>query len=470
MPFITVEDELVKKSVTDVGNKFITRYLPELDAMAVKVYLFALYICQNGQNFYTPEDFAKKLNLTEDELKKYFEYLDEFELIAITSYTPFEIKILDVDNLSGKPKRLHPEKYEGLYEEIQALLAGRMVSQNEFRDYLVLLEDYSFERNALVMIISYCVNLKGDKISPAYIKKVAESFEREGCTTLAKVEEKLSSYTNATSALIRLFAAMGIKRQPAVEDGELYNKWSEMGFSDDALLCAAKTFKAKTPEKLDRIVLELYNNKKFDPVEIDDYRKSRDSLYSATYKIARCLGIYMDDPAPYVENYTVKWYSFGFDAQSLEKIATYCFLNGLKSFEKADGFIVKLYEEGIVDGDSIEEYLDRLAEDDKFIRKIFDACGLTRKIIPHDRQLLDVWRGWGFDGEMISAAASRAASAGNPVAYMNNILSSWKNSGIFAVEDIPAAKGGTPAPKKRSVLDKWRSTIEKYSSEGDEEN
>ena len=221
MPFITVEDELVKKSVTDVGNKFITRYLPELDAMAVKVYLFALYICQNGQNFYTPEDFAKKLNLTEDELKKYFEYLDEFELIAITSYAPFEIKILDTDNLSGKPKRLHPEKYEGLYEEIQALLAGRMVSQNEFRDYLVLLEDYSFERNALVMIVSYCVNLKGDKISPAYIKKVAESFEREGCTTLAKVEEKLSSYTNATAALIRLFAAMGIKRQPAVEDGEL---------------------------------------------------------------------------------------------------------------------------------------------------------------------------------------------------------------------------------------------------------
>lgn len=469
MPFITVEDELVKKSVTDVGNKFITRYLPELDAMAVKVYLFALYICQNGQNFYTVEDFAKKLNIDEEQLKKYFEYLDEFELIAITSFTPFEIKILDLDNLSGKPKRLHPEKYEGLYEEIQAIISGRMVSQNEFRDYLILLEDYSFERNALVMIISYCVNLKGDKIAPAYIKKVASSFEAEGCTTVSKVEEKLSSYTNATSALIRLFAVMGIKRQPAVEDGELYNKWTEMGFSDDALLCSAKVFKAKTPEKLDRIVLELYNNKKFDPVEIDDYRKNRDSLYNATYKIARSLGVYVDDPAPYVENYTVKWYSFGFNAMSLEKIATYCFLNGAKSFEKADEFITKLYEEGIVDDDSVNIYLDKLAEDDKFIRSIFELCGLTRKVIPHDRQLLSLWRSWGFTDEMISAAAQRSASAGNPVAYMNNVLSSWKNSGIFTPEQIPAGKP-TTAPQKRSVLDKWRSAVEKYSSGDDEEN
>ncbi len=469
MPFITVEDELVKKSVTDVGNKFITRYLPELDAMAVKVYLFALYICQNGQNYYTFGDFAKKLNMDEEQLAKYFEYLDEFELIAITSYTPFEIKILDIDNLSGKPKRLHPEKYEGLYEEIQALIAGRMVSQNEFRDYLVLLEDYSFERNALVMIISYCVNLKGDKISPAYIKKVATSFEQEGCTTVAKVEEKLSSYTNATSALIRLFAVMGIKRQPAVEDGELYNKWTGLGFSDDALLCTAKIFKAKSPEKLDRTVLELYKNKKFDPVEIDDYRKSRDSLYNATYRIARCLGVYMEDPSPYVENYTVKWYSYGFDAETLEKIATYCFLNGHNSFEKTDEFISKLYEDGVVDDDSVADLLERLAEDDKFVRRIFSACGLTRKIIPHDRQLLSLWRGWGFGDDMILAAAQRATSAGNPVAYMNNILSSWKNSGIFSVGLIPETKKSAE-PKKRSVLDKWRSTIEKYSTDDDEEN
>ena len=135
----------------------------------------------------------------------------------------------------------------------------------------------------------------------------------------------------------------------------------------------------------------------------------------------------------------------------------------------ASDFFRKLYEDGIVDDDSVADLLERLAEDDKFIRRIFSACGLTRKIIPHDRQLLSLWRGWGFGDDMILAAAQRATSAGNPVAYMNNILSSWKNSGIFSVGLIPETKKSAE-PKKRSVLDKWRSTIEKYSTDDNEEN
>lgn len=468
MPFITVEDELIKKSVTGVENKFILRYMPELDAVAVKVYLFALYICQNGQSGYTLDDFAKKLKLDEEQLKKYFEYLDEFELVSITSYTPFEIKILDPDNFGGKPKKLHPEKYEGLYEEIQAIITGRMVSQNEFRDYLILLEDYSFERNALIMIIAYCVNLKGDKISPAYIKKVAMNFEGEGLTTVTKVEEKLSSYTTATAALIKLFGVMNLKRQPAVEDGEMYARWQSMGFGEEAITCAAKTFRIKNIEKLDATITELYKHKLFDPVEIDDFRKNKDSLFNAAYAIAKALGVYMSDPAPYVENYVSKWFSYGFGADCLEKIATYCFLNGNNTFEKTDEFVETLYERGIVDDASVNDALKKLAEDDKFIKNIFSQCGLTRKIIPHDRQLLATWRSWGFGDDMILNAATRAASAGNPVSYMNNILSGWKNSDVFSPEAIPASRPNKGSVK-RNLEEEWRETLALLNSASDKD-
>ncbi|MDE7256378.1 MAG: hypothetical protein K2N50_00270, partial [Clostridia bacterium] len=60
MAFISVADELTKKSVTSVENKFITKYLAELEPVAVKVYLYALYLYQNGQCEYTLGDFAKK--------------------------------------------------------------------------------------------------------------------------------------------------------------------------------------------------------------------------------------------------------------------------------------------------------------------------------------------------------------------------------------------------------------------------
>ena len=65
MPFISAADEIVKKSFTSVENKFISKYLPVLEPIAIKVYLYSLYIFQNGMNSYTFSDLAKTLNMTE---------------------------------------------------------------------------------------------------------------------------------------------------------------------------------------------------------------------------------------------------------------------------------------------------------------------------------------------------------------------------------------------------------------------
>lgn len=463
MAFISVAEELTKRSSTSVENKFITKYLAELDPVAVKVYLYALYLVQNGKSELTIEDFSKKLNLDEEKVREYFAYLDEMELVAITSKFPFEIKILDCENYYGKPKKLHPEKYEGLYDEIQAIISGRMVSQNEFREYLILLEDYGFERNAIVMLVNYCVNLKGDKINGAYIKKVAKNFCADGDTSAAQVEKRLSSYTANTTTLLKIFTACSIKRQPEVEDGEALNKWLGYGFSEEAIICAAKGFKTKSIEKLDAVIEELNKNRKFDVKEIDDYRKEKTSLYETAVAIAKSLGVYMPDPAPYVENYVGVWNGYGLSCEALKKIAGYCFLSGRNSFDLMNGFVDNLYRGAFIDDDSVNRLLEQLGEDDKFIKSLHSACGLTRKIIPYDRQALSRWRDWGFNEAMMLKAAELSAGKNNPMAAVNYLLSTWKNGGIYTVEQIPAA---TPSRKqsKRSVTEEWAATIEKLNS------
>lgn len=459
MAFISVAEELTKRSHTSVENKFITKYLAELDPVAVKVYLYALYLSQNGQTSYTLEDFAAKLNIDADKLKEYFEYLDEFELVSVTSKIPFEIKILDCENYYGKPKKLHPEKYEGLYEEIQAIVSERMISQNEFREYLILLEEYNIERNAILMLVNYCVNLKGKDISGAYIKKVAKNFATEGITTAKQVEDKLSSYTACTSALMRLFGAMSIKRKAEVEDGAMLQKWLEQGFTEDAVVCAAKSFKVKSMEKLDAVMDELCKNNKFDEKEIDDYRKQKTSLYETATAVAKELSVYVADPAPYVENYVGLWCARGFSGETLRKIAKYCFLSGRNSFDLMNDFTENLYRDAFVDDDSVNHLLAQLAEDDKFIKSILSACGLTRKIIPYDRQALSRWRDWGFNEAMILKAAELSAGKNNPVAALNYLLSSWKNGGIYTVEQIPAESKTSKKAAKRSVTEEWAETI-----------
>lgn len=461
MAFISVAEELTKRSATSVENKFITKYLAELDPVAVKVYLYALYLCQNGQSEYTLEDFSKKLTLDEEKTKEYFEYLDEMELIAITSKIPFEIKILDCENYYGKPKKLHPEKYDGLYEEIQAIISGRMVSQNEFREYLILLEDYNFERNALVMIINYCVNLKGDKINGAYIKKVARNFHADGDTSTAQIEKRLSTYTANTTTLLKIFAACGVKRQPEVEDGEALNKWLGYGFTEESIICTVKGFKAKTIEKLDAVIEELNKNSKFDPKEIDDYRKEKTSLYETTVAIGKSLSVYMPDPTPYVENYVGVWSNYGLSCEALKKIANYCFLSGRNSFDAMNDFAGNLYRDAFIDDDSVNHLLEQLAEDDKFIKSVHTACGLTRKIIPYDRQALSRWRDWGFNEAMILKAAELSAGKNNPMAAVNYLLSTWKNGGIYTVEQIPEGTNAARKHSKRSVTDEWAATLAK---------
>ena len=153
MPFITVSDEVAKKSFTQVENKFITKYLPVLEPLSVKVYLYSLYIYQCGNVHYTIDDMAQTLGLTSDDVKNYFEYLEELELVSVTSLSPFEIKILDAENVYGTPKKFKPEKYSDFTKSVQNIIKGRMISTNEFREYFCLLEDYGFEQNALLMII-----------------------------------------------------------------------------------------------------------------------------------------------------------------------------------------------------------------------------------------------------------------------------------------------------------------------------
>ena len=437
MPFISVSDEITNKSFTIIENKFISKYLPMLDPVAIKVYLYSLYLFQSGFSACTLEDLAQKLNLSEDDAKSYFQYLEEFELVTVISLSPFEIKILDAENISGTPKKFKPEKYADFTKAVQSIIKGRMISTNEFREYFVLLEEYGFEQNALIMIIAYCVNLKGDNIRLQYIKKVAKSFAEDGITSAKKVDEKLSAYTYSTTALLAIFKAAGINRQPDIEDDKLYKKWtSELGFDDNAIITCAKKFKIKTTEKLDATLEELYKNKKFDVKEIEDYCDGKASIYSATLEIAKSLGVYMQNPAPYVENYVNVWCDWGFGVNSLKSIAEYCFKNGKKSFEDMNDFLRTLYDEGAVSDGSVEEYIEKLRLQDAFIKKILNACGLTRKVIEWDRTSLKKWRSWNFTDEMILEAATLSAGKANPTSYLSSILSSWKTEGKFSLDAV----------------------------------
>lgn len=454
MPLISVSENLSKKLFTSVDNKFITKYLPALEPMAVKVYLYSLYVYQNGLISLTLQDIAKRLNISEEELVGLYSYLEEFELVKILSTTPFEVEIADADNVAGTPKKYKPDKYSDFSKSVQKIIKGRMISTNEFMEYYYFLEEYGFEQNALLMIVNYCVNLRGDDIKFQYIKKVIKSFADDGVTTAKKVDEKLSAYTSSTPALIRIFGAVGINRQPDVEDDKLYKKWTaEFGFEECAIAAAAKCFKTKTVSRLDETLSELYKNKIFDVKEIGDFAKNKNSVYTATIDVAKALGVYVQNAATYADTYVNGWYRMGFSLDRLKDIAKFLFYRSKNSFEDMDEFIKGLYDKGVVADEAVKEYLDKQIDNDKFIKKVLTECRMSRKVIDWDRQTLEKWRGWSFSDEMILKAAELSAEKSNPIAYMNGVLSAWKNEGVFSPENIKNTSAKPEARNKKAEIE-----------------
>ena len=82
---------------------------------------------------------------------------------------------------------------------------------------------------------------------------------------------------------------------------------------------------------------------------------------------------------------------------------------------------------------------------------MLENVGQTRRPNDWDRQNLKQWRGWGFTDEMILEACTFAVGKSSPVVYVNSVLSSWKNKGIYTVEDARNNKKAPDFSQKQGV-------------------
>lgn len=436
MSFCSYSKEYSAQSYTDLDNAFIYEFMPEATGDAVKVYVYGLFLCKNLNLEITLDTFCENLKLEKETVIDAFTYWEECGLLTILSQEPFEVNYLPISRLS-KPRKIKPEKYAAFSGSVQALIPSRMISVGEFTEYYNLLETYSIKPEAMLMIIKYCVDLKGDSIGYRYISTVVKDFASRKILTVEQVEQELSSYVLRTSELSKILKAMSLKKKPEIEDLNYLNKWTkELGFETPNIIYAASKIKKGGMKKLDEFIGELYANKKFSKEEISHYAKDKENLYELTIKINRALSVYYDVIDTVVENYTAKWASFGYDEQSLLFIANYCFKKGKNTLQEMDNVISSLQKKGVISYESIAEHFVLISNTDKFIANILSVLGLSRKVTSWDRENVKLWKTWNFSDEMILEAASCSSGKANPIPYMNAILSTWKQKGIFTKEQI----------------------------------
>lgn len=443
MSFCKPSSELILKNETTVENAFIVDFLPNLNPTACKVYLYGLYLCQNGIDN-TLESFERIFNLSEDDVISIFKSLEELNLVECLDLVPMEVRYSPIKSSSMHLKKFNKDKYKKFNETAQSIISKRMIDIKEYENYYYLIELKGMEQEAVLKVIEYCVYKKGADISSSYILKVARDWAYEGILSGEQVENRINELEKYNDDLKLILSTLGLKRSATMEEYQMFLDWTNnLEFNLETLTHLAKITKKKKGNflKLNALVNKCFELKKFSTKEIDDYFDKEEEYYNIAKNVCKNLGLRYDNLSIVVETYVNPWMELGFDESSLTVTANYCFKCGIKTLEGMNNKIQQFFKLGLVTTPAINEYLEELTVFDSKIQSILDSFGLNRVVNKFDRSFYNTWiNEWNTPNEVLTYAIEISKNKVQPMQFLNRVLSIYFNKGIKTVEDAKKEK------------------------------
>lgn len=436
--------EASRDGYVTVENKFILDYLPCADGDYVRVYLYALSLCECGGDE-TVESLARKLNLDVATADAALEYWAEQGLL---SRLGDDVTVLPLRDARPKVKKYDVDKFSEFNRLAQGYLSGRQMPPREFEEYYSFMERLGLEWQAMVHIIRYCVDLKGNNVSCPYILTVARNLAQDGYRTDDAVSERLEEYGVYYNDLRALLGIFGGKR-PDHESVQLYKKWRKAFRYDPTLIAhvAREHIKRGGMATLD-LKLSAYHDAGFVTAEqIDEYESERRALYKLTKNINKALGVYYENVDPEITAYVKPWLSMGFESNAILAVAEYCMRAGLKTpgdldaVLRGDKFLgaARLTEKDVL------AFIDAEKRYDSRIEKLMSELGIQGAVNGSYRAYYTVWsEKRALPDDVIFYAATLAAGKANPFAYMNAVLLAWHGKGITTAEAAKNANVTAP--------------------------
>lgn len=449
MSFCKFSKGYLTSGFTSVDNLFITHYMPFADEDYTKVYLYGLFLCYNMAST-TLEDFSRESGIDIDTVTKAVDYWEEQGLITVTSRSPLEITYLPIK--AGPVKKYKAEKYTDFNETLRSLYPDRDIPQGEYLRYYEFIDDTGIQQDALLMIIKYCINVKGLSVRFNYILTVAKDWVNSGIITVEDVDKRIKEY-EANSETMRMIAkAVGKKSNIEFEDKQLYIKWTQSwGYDIESIMYACTIVKNKGGfNKLDSVLDNFYKLGIFTVDAMKAYKTEKDRMYNLALNITKRLGLYYESLDYIIETYISKWLNKGFDDDALLQIADISMKSNIRTYEGMNNRVNMFYKNGRITKQSIDEYVSELIETDNRIKAIIEILGSSRLVNNSDRDYYATWTGrWGFTHEVIMHVAKQCSYKSQSFAFLNNILGRYFEEKKFTIEDIGSVdKINETSPKK----------------------
>ncbi|MDE5593736.1 MAG: DnaD domain protein [Clostridiales bacterium] len=448
-----------------VENKFIVEYMPYADGDYVKVYLYGLSLAARKSDADDSiERLARRLDMDEGTVSAAIDYWTEQGLM---SRLGDDICYFSPRNARPKIKKYDVDKYREFNRQAQLYVAARQITPNEYNEYYALMEKLGLEWQAMVLIVKYCVDLKGDNVSCPYILTVARNLASDGYRTADDVGERLDEFGVYYNDLCAVLGAMGGKR-PDHESVQLYKKWrKEYKYDKDVILHVAQTIIKRGGAAALDAWLTGYHDLGFTTIEqIDKYEQDRKNLYKLTKAVNKALGLYYDNVDPEITTYVKPWLSLGFDEGAILYAAEYCMKKDLKRLSDLDAVIRDLFERGLTTEKQVKDSVNYENRFDGDIEKLLKTLKIQGAVKDIHRAYYANWaEKWNMPQALIDYAAQLSADKANPFAYMNAVLLAWHDSGVT---DIEKAKSAAPTTGNGQPAAEGKQTgmvFEKYTEE-----
>jgi len=115
----------------------------------------------------------------------------------------------------------------------------------------------------------------------------------------------------------------------------------------------------------------------------------------------------------------------------------------IKSIRYVSGIIRNWYDNGILDMDKLEQYLE--TNDKRFVyyNRVFKSLGFGfRQPSKAEKDAMDTWfNEWNLSLDLVLKACENSKKTSNPnINYINSILLAWKKDGITTPEEVEVKK------------------------------
>ena len=446
MGFCGFERNFALFDSTPVENLFIEEYMRTAPGDFVKVYLYALRQCYHPDKAgESPQAMADALHMDEKTLMQALQY---WERQGVLTQTGNGVRLKNLRAISGQDDGMETTlyRYKAFNTQLQLLFGSRLLSPQDYNKIYDWLDVLRLPEDVVVLLVQFCIKVKGQKVSMAYIDKMALVWADADVRSVDAAETFIAQRETASPGARKVLRRLGLTRNVTADEVQLYMKWTnEWGFSPDSVLAACtETTRSQNPTfaYLDGILRSHMGRGEKNEAQIEQYhqRKSERAqeavpVREALFELGSREAVTSAHAALY-RKWTDEW---GIAEEVVRLACRQCAKRNKHQFEEVDHVLSQWVQAGLRTVDDLDAYQQRVQRANDELRVVFARAGEERAPTLADRKLYGKWmEQWKMPFELVLLAAEYSVTASGKMAYIDRLLGAWQEKGIRTLEEASA--------------------------------